>query len=84
MLAQQLRELSEILVGPVVRGILHFGVLREVTLQDLSDLIDRSGNQTADDLGREFALRTLRLLFDQRDEVAQRLALLVGDLQRRA
>ena len=69
------------LFGTVVGRVFNFGMFREVVAEDLADLVDGSGDESPDDFGREFALRSLELLFDQGDETLQGLAFVVRDLQ---
>ena len=79
MLAEQFGELLEILLGPVVHRIFQLGMLLDVVGQDVADLINRRGDQPADDLHCEIGFGTLEFLLDHRDEAAQRGALLVRE-----
>ena len=69
MFAQQVRELLEIFFGPVVYGILYFGMLREVVVEDVPDntvvagvparAIKRRDEKTDSKTGLEEGLRQL-------------------------
>ena len=50
VLAQQVRELLEVLLGPVVYRIFQLGMLLDVVGQDVADLINRRGDQPVDDV----------------------------------
>ena len=79
--AQQVRELLEIFFGPVVYGILYFGMLREVVVEDVPDLVDRRGNQPVDNIVREMGFFAPGFTLDLRDETAYRVAFLVRERQ---
>lgn len=81
VLAQQVRELLEVLLGPVVYRILYFGMLREVVVEDVPDLVDRRGDQPVDDVVREMGLLAPGFTLDLRDETAYRVAFLVRERQ---
>ena len=81
MLAQQVRELLEVLLGPVVYRVLYFGMLREVVVEDVPDLVDRRGYQPVDDVVREMGLLAPGFTLDLRDETAYRVAFLVRERQ---
>ena len=73
--AEQLGELPEILLRTVVYRAVDLGMLREVVGQDVPDLVDRRGDQSADDLARKIRLGAFQFLFDHRDKTPERLAL---------
>ena len=73
--AQQVGELLEILFGTVVRIVLLFGMLREVVVHDIPDLVNRCGDQSADDVEREMGLRPAGFAFDLGDHAAHGAAL---------
>ena len=76
--AEQPEKAAEVGVGAVADLLFRFGMPCEVVLQCVAYLVERSHEKLADDLFRELGGLAFRLVFHQRDEVAQLAALVVG------
>ena len=83
MFAQQDHELPEVGLGPALRGGLLLRMLFEVVLQRAAHLVEQRGDQPAENFGDERSVGHAGLLVDQREEAAQRAALLVVERQGR-